>query len=99
MTTNKNPQSARLFTLLAHDAPIGIILRRGPDDWVQMIKWHTDTDHFEAGQWIQGKIEEYFGDLSPDGRLLYYRFSNARMVYALEMQDLKANKLSFYDGV
>src|SRR5690349_10075456 len=44
------PPPARLFVLLASNSPVGVILRRGPTDWVQMIKWHTDTDKFEEGQ-------------------------------------------------
>ncbi len=97
----KNPpiRPARLFILLAREASVGVILRRGPKDWVQMIKWHTGTDTFEEGQWLRGGIEEYSGDLSPDGRLLFYRFSNTRLSYALEMQKLTTDKLLFYDAI
>lgn len=76
----KPPPPARLFVLLARQASIGVILRRGRSDWVQMIKWHTDSDTFEEGQWLRGEVEEYFGDLSPDGRLLYYRFPTVGLI-------------------
>jgi hypothetical protein len=70
MTTPPTP--ARLFVLLARTAPVGVILRRGPTQWVQLIKWNTDTDTFEPGQWFKGRIYEDKCDLSPDGKLLVY---------------------------
>lgn len=66
------PAPARLFVLLARQAPIGVILRRGPSKWVQMIKWHTDTDMFEEGQWFHGRIYEQLSDLSPNGKWFTY---------------------------
>jgi len=66
------PAPARLFVLLAREAPVGVILRRGPSQWVQLIKWNTDTDAFEPGQWFKGRIYERECDLSPDGKLLLY---------------------------
>ncbi|MEP6988386.1 MAG: hypothetical protein ABI970_22470 [Chloroflexota bacterium] len=97
----KNPplRPARLFVLLAREAPVGVILRRGPKDWVQMIKWHTDTDKFEAGQWLRGEVSEYSGDLSPDGKLLLYDFFHKRLANALEMQKLKTDKILGYLAV
>ncbi|MBA3874896.1 MAG: hypothetical protein H0X30_37695 [Anaerolineae bacterium] len=61
---------ARLFVLLAREAPVGVILRHGPTDWVQMIKWHTDTDKFEEGQWLHAKVFDRRCDLSPDGQFV-----------------------------
>jgi hypothetical protein len=66
------PTPARLFVLLAREAPVGVIFRRGPRKWVQLIKWKTDTDTFEPGQWIKGQLYERRSDLSPDGSLLAY---------------------------
>jgi hypothetical protein len=63
---------ARLFGILAREAPKGILLRRGPSKWVQFILWHTDTDTFEYGQWFKGKIYGRRSDLSPDGSLFIY---------------------------
>jgi len=68
----KPPPPARLFVLLASASPVAVILRRGPSRWVQMIKWHTDTDTFEEGQWLHGRIYPERCDLSPDGQLLIY---------------------------
>ncbi|MEZ4671335.1 MAG: hypothetical protein R3E39_25820 [Anaerolineae bacterium] len=69
MTSNP---PARLFVLLARTSPVGVILRRGPSDWVQMIKWQTDTDTLEAGQWIKARLYEGSCNLSSDGKLLIY---------------------------
>jgi hypothetical protein len=62
----------RLSVLLAPSAPVAVILRRGPTKWVQLVKWRTDCDVFEAGQWFKGRIYDRRTDLSPDGTLLIY---------------------------
>jgi hypothetical protein len=36
------------------------------------VKWQTDCDRFEAGQWFNGRIYDRRSDLSPDGSLLIY---------------------------
>ena len=62
----------RLFVLLARDAPLGLVLRRGPSDWFRLSLWHTDTDRFEHGQWMAGRVYERRSDLAPDGSLFVY---------------------------
>jgi len=59
----------RLFVYLAGDAPIGVVLRRGPSAWVRLSLWHTDTDEFEHGQWMKARVYERRCDLSADGSL------------------------------
>lgn len=59
----------RLFVYLAREAPTGVVLRRGPSDWVRMSIWHTDTDRFEHGQWLKGRVYERRCDVSADGSL------------------------------
>lgn len=68
----KTKPPCRLFVILAREAPVGVILRRGPSNWVRLIKWHTDTDKMESGHWFHGRIYEKRCDLSPDGNLLIY---------------------------
>lgn len=68
----KERVSARLFIIFARKSPTAVIFRRGPSKWVQLIKWDTSTDTFEAGQWFNGRIYERRSDLSPDGSLLIY---------------------------
>jgi len=64
--------SCRLFVILAREAPRAVIFRRGPTRQAQQILWHTDTDRFEPGQWLKGRLYERRCDLSPDGTLLIY---------------------------
>jgi hypothetical protein len=63
---------ARLFVFLARNNSVGVILRRGPSDWVQMIRWDTRKDVFTPGQWFHGRIYERKCDLSPDGKRFVY---------------------------
>lgn len=72
MSLDTGPVPCRLSVILAREAPVGVILRRGPSKLVELIKWHTDTDTFERGQWFKGRINEYCSDLSPDGSHLIY---------------------------
>jgi len=65
-------QPCRLYVILARAAPVAVVFRRGPSRWVQIVKWSTDTDTFEGGQWFHGRIYERRCDLSPDGRFLVY---------------------------
>jgi hypothetical protein len=69
----------RLFVVLAREAPVGVILRRGPAAWYHVVLWHTDTDLFEHGAWFKGRIYEERCDLSPDGQLfLYFALQGSR---------------------
>jgi len=72
VTEQPHTASCSLNVLLAKDAPKGVVLRRGPSKWVQLILWHTDTDSFEEGQWFRGRIYPGGCDLSPDGSLFLY---------------------------
>jgi hypothetical protein len=64
--------ACRLFVILARDADVGVILRRGPSKWVQIIKWDTRRDTFDDGAWFHGRIYEKYCDVSPDGELFVY---------------------------
>ncbi len=69
---NMTSHPARLHVLLAREASVGVILRRGPSRWVQMIHWDTERDIFTLGQWFKGRVYENKCDLSPDGKLFIY---------------------------
>jgi len=64
--------STRLWVILAREAPVAVVFRRGPSRHVRLIKWNLDSDTFEHGQWLQGRIYERRCDLSPSGSLLIY---------------------------
>ena len=63
---------ARLHILLASNAPVGVVFRRGPVNAVCTVGWNRATDQFELGQWLRGRIYERRADLSPDGKHLIY---------------------------
>ena len=72
MATSSTPQ-AKLHFILAREAHAAVIFRRGPGKLVQIVKWNTDTDTFEPGQWFKGRIFEDRSDISPAGtKLLYF---------------------------
>ncbi|MHC4756091.1 MAG: hypothetical protein ACYTBP_13215 [Planctomycetota bacterium] len=62
----------RLSLIFARNTPITVILRRGPSRWVEVIKWDTQSDTFEYGQWMHGRIYAERCGLSPDGKLFVY---------------------------
>jgi hypothetical protein len=66
------PAPCRLSVFLALEAPSAVILRRGPSEWAQLIRWDRTTDTFEPGQWFHGRAYERRCDVSPDGRLFIY---------------------------
>lgn len=63
---------ARLHILLAREAPVGLVIRRGPSRHVCTLLWDRRADIFTLGQWFKGRIYERRCDLSPDGRHLLY---------------------------
>ena len=72
------PFPARIHVLLAHDAPLGVVIRRGPSRQVCTMLWNRETDEFRLGQWFKGRIYERRADLSPDGKYLIYFAMNGR---------------------
>jgi hypothetical protein len=72
MTTPPPPQpyATRLDAIFARDAPLAVILRRGPRSHWQLLSWDLTTDRIARGQWMKGMIR--LADLSPSGRYLLY---------------------------
>jgi hypothetical protein len=66
------PSSTRIYGIIARDAPVAVIFRRGPSKQVCLIKWNLRTDKLEYGQWFKGRIYERRCDLSPSGKYLIY---------------------------
>jgi len=64
--------------LLAGDAPVGVVIRRGPSKSVCTLLWNRQRDTFRLGQWLRGRIYERRSDLSPDGRHMIYFAMNGR---------------------
>jgi hypothetical protein len=62
----------RLAVFFARSVAVGVILRRGPSEWAQLVRWDRSNDHFEPGQWFRGRVYERRCDLSPDGKFFVY---------------------------
>lgn len=69
---------ARLHVLLARNAKVGLVIRRGPSKSVCTVFWNRERDTFKLGQWMRGRIYERRCDLSPDGRHFIYFAMNGR---------------------
>lgn len=76
-----HPSATRLYALLAREARVAVVFRRGPSKQVQLIRWDLRDDSFEHGQWFKGRIYERRCDLSPSGRLLAYFAATNRAPY------------------
>jgi hypothetical protein len=69
---------APLHVLLAREAPVGLVIRRGPSKSVCTLRWDRDRDTFKLGQWMRGRIYERRCDLSPNGKHFIYFAMNGR---------------------
>lgn len=69
---------ARIHVLLAQQAPIGLVIRRGPSKQVATLLWNRRTDQFQLGQWLKGRIYERRSDISPDGKYFIYFAMNGK---------------------
>jgi len=67
--------------LLARDADVGVVFRRGPSKQVLLLRWDLKADSFEAGQWLKARIYERRCDLSPSGDRLVYFAASYRAPY------------------
>ena len=100
MPTGTQLPSARTHIILARKAPVGVVFRRGPSKWVHVVKWNTDTDTFEHGQWFHGQMYPRRCDLSPSGDLLVYfcaKWSGRRIEEAEQMLEKKKAGALTYD--
>ena len=63
----------RLYFLTAKEAPIVVVLRRGPSKRYQVIKIDTQTAALERGSWFSGRLYTDDCDISFDGEWLVYK--------------------------
>jgi hypothetical protein len=62
----------RLFGIPATRSPVVAILRRGPSNWSQVLRWDPEAGVLERGSWIHANLYPQRCDVSPDGRWLSY---------------------------
>jgi hypothetical protein len=67
-----------LFVITAREAPLAVVIRRGPSAWVHLTLWDMRNDSFTPGAWFRGRIYEEKCDLSPDGELFVYAAHQGR---------------------
>lgn len=72
----------RISFLLASEAPIGIVFRRGPTKLVRIYSWDRERDKFKPGSWFKGRIFPKRSALSPDGRYMIY-FAMGAVAWAI----------------
>ena len=72
------PVAARLHLLRAHEAPVIVVIRRGPSKLFHIIKWNTKSDELEYGSWFSGKLYPMRCDVSFDGKWMVYEALGAR---------------------
>lgn len=60
-----------------------LVIRRGPASAVATLLWDRETDSFEMGQWLKGRIYEHRCDISPDGRhmVIFARRKDASLAW------------------
>jgi hypothetical protein len=61
---------ARVEAIIARNANVAVIFRRGPTRLVRMLKWNLRNDRIEGGQWIEARVHVSRSDISPNGKLV-----------------------------
>jgi hypothetical protein len=80
--TDRAHRPPRLSVLLASEAPVGVVLRRGPTKVVRVVIWDRANDEFKPGPWFKGRIFPERSDISPDGRHMIY-FAMGAVAWAI----------------
>lgn len=62
----------RIHVIVARDAPVAVVFRRGPTKVAATFLWDLDRDTVTVGQWFKGRIYPMRADLSPDGKHMIY---------------------------
>ena len=62
----------RLHAVVARDANVAIVFRRGPSKWWHILRWDLHALALESGAWLQGQLYPRRSNVSPDGQLIGY---------------------------
>ncbi|MEO1069352.1 MAG: hypothetical protein AAFW95_09560 [Cyanobacteria bacterium J06638_6] len=66
------PTPPRIYCLVATQAPVVAVFRRGPSEWAHVGRWDLAQNRYEPGGWLRGRIFPRRSDISPDGQWLCY---------------------------
>src|SRR5438477_7148753 len=90
---------ARLHALLASEAPVGVVFRRGPANAVCSILWNRRRDEFQVGQWLKARLYERRSDISPDGRHMIYFVGKATSSWTAISKTPWLKAVVFFDSI
>lgn len=62
----------RLYCIVAKDAQVAVVFRRGPSHWWHILRWDLDRHEIQPGAWFRGWLYPRRSDISPDGKFLHY---------------------------
>jgi hypothetical protein len=68
----KSETPPRIYCLIATQAPVAAVFRRGPSKWSHIGRWDLEKGVYESGAWFRGRIFPRRSDISPDGKYLCY---------------------------
>jgi hypothetical protein len=69
---NVQPGKTTTHAIVARDADVAIVLRRGPTRHVRLLTWDLRDDTVRGGQWLVGTVHFGACGVSPDGELFVY---------------------------
>lgn len=64
------PAGCTLYGLVAKDADVAVVFRRGPSNWWHLASWDLRTFTFEHGARYHGSMYPRPCEISPNGELL-----------------------------
>jgi hypothetical protein len=96
---NRGAPSAKvtLFGIVARDAPVAVVFRRGPTRHVRLIRWDLRTDVLTLGQWLVGTVYTGPSGLSADGELLVYYARKGRQTFTAVSRPPYFTALAFWE--
>jgi hypothetical protein len=66
------PPACRLYVLVAAQAEVALVLRRGPSGWWHLLHWDLARLSLTSGAWFHGNLYPRRSDISADGKLFGY---------------------------
>lgn len=95
--TNRAAAKVTLFGIVARDAPVAVVFRRGPARHVRMIRWDLRTDALTLGQWLVGSVDPGPSGLSADGELLVYCARKGKQAFTAVSRPPYFTALAFWE--